>query len=252
MINKRLQFIFFVIICFGYGSDAFCDQKKFLEQFIKPGDLVFDVGANYGEKTAWYVVCGARVVCFEPQQECINVLKNKYANSPIVAIEHMGLASQEGILEFHRCSAGNSISTFSQEWIENSRFAGKHVWDDKFLVPVSTLDIMIKKYGKPQFCKIDVEGFEYEVIKGLSQPIPSLSFESHVEMLHQTKCCLDHLSSLGKVRFNFAVAVSEEWLFSEWYPADVFFVKLSEMANQYWKELAGGLFWGDVYAVFQD
>ena len=70
-------------------------------------------------------------------------------------------------------------------------------------VPVTTLDSLIALYGEPDFCKIDVEGFEKEVFKGLSRPLARLSFEFHAEFLGETFACLELLRELGLYRFNF-------------------------------------------------
>lgn len=52
-------------------------------------------------------------------------------------------------------------------------------------------------------CKIDVEGFEREVFKGLSRPLARLLFEFHAEFIGETLGCLERLRELGLYRFNF-------------------------------------------------
>lgn len=86
------------------------------QTLFQPGDLVFDIGANIGAKTAEFVVSGARVVCFEPQPDCVRRLRQRFANNPNVVIEGAGLATQSGVMELSICSAANTISTFSTEW----------------------------------------------------------------------------------------------------------------------------------------
>src|SRR5271154_272335 len=46
-------------------------ETRFYKQFIKPGDLVFDVGANIGVKTAAFLAAGARVIAVEPVPFCL-------------------------------------------------------------------------------------------------------------------------------------------------------------------------------------
>jgi FkbM family methyltransferase len=46
---------------------------------------------------------------------------------------------------------------------------------------MTTMDTLISLYGKPDYCKIDVEGFEINVLKGLNIPLNLVSFEYHLD-----------------------------------------------------------------------
>ena len=176
------------------------EALTFHSQFIKQGDLVFDVGANIGNRTALYLSLGAKVVCFEPQPNCINALISRFGSQVIVVPE--GLGSKAGLFEFSICSAAPTISTFSEQW-KVGRFKDFR-WDSKAVVKVDTLDAAILRFGVPAFCKIDVEGFEFEVLSGLSHPI-SLSFEYTSECLDQAQLCIGRLSGLGIKQFNYTL-----------------------------------------------
>lgn len=226
------------------------ESRKFISTFVSANDVVFDVGAHVGKKTDLYLSLGARVVCIEPQPECLAELTKKFCDNHSVHIEPVGLADKEGNLEFLQCDQATTISTFSPEYTQRGRFAeNNYTWGKKMIIPVTTLDKMIEKYGIPHFCKIDVENFEYEVIKGLSVPIHYLSFESNTEWIENTKKCIFLLEELGYKKFNFAIAERGWFMFNDWLPADIFCQKLSEAAlESKWKEI-GGL-WGDVYACY--
>jgi len=112
-------------------------------------------------------------------------------------------------------------------------------------VMVTTLNDAVRAYGSPQFCKIDVEGWEQEVIEGLTTAIPLIAFEFqlHPQGVSRTLACLRHLATLGAGRVNFTPAESTEFLFSEWMP-------LEQAATWFpgdLRETLPGDLYGDVY-----
>lgn len=216
-------------------------EKLFIQQFIQPGSLVFDVGAHNGAKTDLYLSQHAHVVCVEPQPACIKILMKKYQFNQQVHIVKQGLSDAMGSMELHICSDSPTISTFSEEW-QHGRFEN-YSWDKKITVPVTTLDELIKIFGIPYFCKIDVEGFEYSVLKGLSQPIPYLSFEFTYELFKNSKACLEHLINLGYTYFNYALGETPRLVHKGWIPAEQLMVEIENNPDH--------LLWGDIYAHYE-
>ena len=73
-------------------------------------------------------------------------------------------------------------------------------------VIVEKIENFIKKYGIPIYIKIDVEGYEYEVIQGLETAVPLISFEANLpEFCQESVNCISYLSSISsdKYMFNF-------------------------------------------------
>ena len=111
-----------------------------------------------------------------------------------------------------------------QDW-EGKTIASYHV-------PVITLDSAIECFGTPTYCKIDVEGWELEVIRGLTRSIPLVSFEFHLDDqdTRKTISCLELLSQFGPSRINITPAEMpafhlKEWIplkqFLQWFPGDL-------------------------------
>jgi FkbM family methyltransferase len=193
------------------------ERKKFYHQFINAGDLVFDVGANEGNRVQVFLDLKANIVAVEPQPNCIEILKQKFDNK--IIIEQVGLSNESGELEMFIAN-DSTISSFSSEFIDKTssgRFSN-YSWEQKIKVPVVTMDSLIEKYGIPKFCKIDVEGFEINVLKGLNHQIPFLSFEYCVpemqEKMHECIVQLHKISPLGK--FNYSVEESMKLELSDW------------------------------------
>jgi FkbM family methyltransferase len=185
---------------------------------VKPGELVFDVGAHTGDMADLLLSVGAKVVCIDPQPACVAALRAKYSGRPDVALEPVGVGAAPGELEFSICKEGPQASTFSEKW-QRGRFAAYH-FDEKVKVPVTTLDALIAKHGLPVFCKIDVEGYEKEVLRGLSRRIRFLSFEFTKEYLGDAAECMRHLASIAPMRFNVSLYNRYRLALPDWVPAD--------------------------------
>jgi hypothetical protein len=104
------------------------------------------------------------------------------------------------------------------------------------------LQQLIDKYGEPYFCKIDVEGFELEVLKGLTQSLPIISFEYCVpEMTKSAIACMSYLNSLSpNLIYNFSIAETMQFNQEKWVHFEDFVAVVQS------KEFERTLF-GDIY-----
>jgi FkbM family methyltransferase len=197
------------------NKNLFEEGKLFYSQFIKKDDLVFDVGANFGNRVEIFLALGAKVIAIEPQQKCVDYLTKKYGNK--IIIENIGLGSKEEIKQFYE--ADNSVlSTFSNDYIDKVKDT-RHktsIWKKTNFISIRTLDSLIDKYGIPAFIKIDVEGYEYEVVSGLTKHAGIISFEYNVpEMLHEVEKTNTKLNEIGYTLFNYSIGesmiIKENW-----------------------------------------
>ena len=193
---------------------------RFYAQFIRPGDLCFDIGAHVGSRLRAWTPLGARILAVEPQPECMALLRRWYGDLAHITLIEQAVGAAPGVAELLVSARTPTVTSLSPAWIaavqRDRGFAGVR-WDERVLVTVTTLDQLIAEHGLPAFCKIDVEGYELEVLKGLSQPIPALSFEYIPACLDLARDCVTYLARLGPYRFNGSVGEtqrlrSEEWL----------------------------------------
>jgi len=193
------------------------EMKAFFAQFVSKNDLVFDVGANIGDYSEIFVGLGARVVAVEPNAQLVPLLRRITPRNR-VAIECIALGSREGTAKLYLCGK-NYLATLSRDWISvaerSQRFAGIK-WSEQVAVPVSTLDTLINKYGTPQFIKIDVEGFENEVLAGLSTLPGFLSFEFNSEFVEGAAFCLAQPCFSADTKFNVILGGSAPFVFDQW------------------------------------
>ena len=209
-VQKALGFAFSFLIYYGL---PFHHQAltRIYAPFIRPGDLCFDIGAHLGDRVRAWSKLGARVVALEPHPGLMNWLRSWYGKQKNITLVEKAVGAQPGTADLWISRLTPSISTISHQWLtkvqENRRFAGAR-WEEQIPVPVTTLDALIAQYGKPVFCKIDVEGAELDVLQGLSQPLPALSFEYIPAAMETALGCIDRLSQLGDYEYN--------WRVSEW------------------------------------
>lgn len=217
----------------------------FFSRFLKLGDLCFDIGAWEGEYTKMFLKIGTRVIAVEPQKHCIKVLRIIYGNNKNVEVIGKAVGEQEGrgFIAISDNPYQSQKATMSKRFRYETRNSKVCTWSNFQPVLITTLDSLIEKYGIPSFCKIDVEGYEYSVIKGLNYPIPFISFEYHKELLDIIKSCCNHLTSIGKFVFNCTIYPKKtEFFFKNWVSANELYDKLSSIENE--------LFCGDIYAKF--
>jgi FkbM family methyltransferase len=224
-------------------TEADESMRSFYSQFVGAGSLVFDVGANVGNRTKVFLRLGARVVAVEPQPECARLLAEAFRGDSRLTIECEALGRAPGAAEL-KLSDASTISSMSAGWIDavrsSGRFAQYH-WDHTVPVRVTTLDDLIERHGVPAFVKIDVEGFEYEVLAGLSAPLPALSFEFTPEWSEAAFACLAHLERLGIRRFNYSLGESMRLESENWLDAGELRARILEMRGD-------ARTFGDVYA----
>jgi FkbM family methyltransferase len=215
------------------AAAQFTALRSLYSQFIGPGDLAFDVGANIGSRTEVMLSLGATVVAFEPQPSCAKELRARQNGKLIVVEAAVGSADGEATLHVKADKTHSSLVTKQSSAPDASVLR----------VPVTTLDLAIKEYGRPRFCKIDVEGFETEVLKGLTSNIQTLCFEYCCDDHGMTELwgCLDLLSRRGDFEMNLIGEEGAVWFFSKW-------LSKKEFKRSFSREKAP--FYGDIYIKF--
>jgi membrane glycosyltransferase len=181
-------------------------------QFIKPGDLVFDVGAHVGDRVAAFRRLGASVVAVEPQPALYRTLSLLFGRDDAVTLIPSAIGRTPGPAKMMINVDNPTISTLSADFITASRTAAGwegQSWQQSLQVPVTTLDTLINAHGVPSFIKLDIEGFEAEALAGLLHPIAALSFEFTTIQRHVGLACLERCAALGYTRFNAAIGESQ-------------------------------------------
>ena len=198
------------------------DMDRLHGRFVKPNDLVFDVGAHVGDRIASFRRLGARVVAVEPQPALARTLRLLYGRDRAVAIEAAAVGRAAGEIELKLNVANPTVSTASDAFIKAADGApgweGQH-WTRSVRVPLTTLDALIERHGLPSFMKLDVEGFEVEALAGLNRPVPALSFEFTTIQRALALTGIERCAVLGFCRFNSALGESQTLVHTQWQDA---------------------------------
>ena len=195
------------------------ELHRFYADIIKPGDVVFDIGAHVGSRTSVAVALGAHCIAVEPQPAFVRLLRRLYRNTPSVTLVEAAVGSEPGTAQLQISRRHPTVSTLSTEWIrqvaDTDGFRQVH-WDHSVEVPVTTLDALMQVHGEPQFCKIDVEGMEASILAGLSRPIALLALEYLPAALEVAEACIERLCELGAYEFNLTEGETHRYRLPDW------------------------------------
>lgn len=218
--------------------------RKLYTPLIKPGGLVFDVGAHVGDRTVCFKNLGARVVAIEPQPLFAGFLKWINTGTDKVTVLRGVVSQATGRQTLYVNSRNPTVSTLSDGFVQAAEQAGQswqgQQWDREVEVDAFSLDLLIAKHGLPDFIKIDVEGAELEVLQSLSEPVGALSFEFTLIQRNLAHDCLDRCQALGMTEFNASLGESHEWVFGQW--------QAIESIKDWIDQLPASANSGDIYA----
>lgn len=190
---------------------------RFYAGLLPKGALAFDVGAHVGNRTRALRAAGARVVAVEPQHPFAAFLRHTLPRDVVLVEAAAGPA--ESVAEMAVSSLHPTVSSLRSDFAEQAAQApgfGHVVWDRRQTVQVTTLDALIARHGRPDFIKIDVEGFELDVLRGLSRPVPMIAVEYLPGLKSMTAEVIGHLATLGPYRFNAVRGEDGRFLWDDW------------------------------------
>ena len=169
----------------GYEKDILKDVIKYLQK----DSIVFDIGANIGQHSIVFSLFSSEVYAFEPNKNVFDqfldsVKENKINN---IHLENYGIGEVDETKELYinPDNVGNS-SVFPDIKFE-------HV-----PIKIKSLDLFVEKLKKVDFVKVDVEGFELDVILGnknfFEKFRPKIWLEYNPELYHNSKYNITQLN----------------------------------------------------------
>jgi FkbM family methyltransferase len=151
-------------------------------------DLIYDVGMNNGDDTAYYLSLGLRTVAIEANPELVRQAKSRFAKELALGrliILNVGIANREGHLPFWICETNSRWSSFDRAYASWEGSTSHQI-----TVPCARFETVLAQYGVPHFCKIDIQGNDPLCLEGFKpHKVPKfLSIETidlrQLDMLH--------------------------------------------------------------------
>ncbi|MFC7231476.1 FkbM family methyltransferase [Saliphagus sp. GCM10025308] len=144
---------------------AIHNESPNIEHFCRhltPDDCVWDVGSNIGVYTLFAATIGAETVAIEPWQENVETIEKNLALNDLQAhVVDRALAESAGPREFtldNRATAGAGRGSLLSDWQHGDTITVKCVRGD---------ELAGQNVPKPTVIKVDVEGAELSVLKGM-------------------------------------------------------------------------------------
>ena len=203
--------------------------------------VLIDVGVQGGENKRWRPLGDCLVVHgFDPIEEVVQQLVEENRGRSNRQYHCMALGNADGEQAFYFNPANPTASSMYQQ--STGRF-GVDTSEQRRTVSLRRLDSLLAEGVIPiaDYIKIDVEGFEAEVLAGLSRPVAALSFEFTTIQRAVAAAAIDRCAALGYVSFNAALGESQTLVHEPWLTASQiaqWLAALPDAANS-----------GDVYAL---
>ena len=157
---------------YNYMNNTISGEKWLMENVIKNlGDniVIFDVGAHIGDYTKSMLHCGVKakkIICFEPNPHTFEILSCGFNDNNVVTAVQMALSDHKGeIILYDRADEEGSQHASLSEIIFSDVH---HISSSKSNVQATTIDSYCELHNikSIDFLKIDVEGFELNVLQG--------------------------------------------------------------------------------------
>ena len=180
-------------------ENVFKMLKGFESQFLE--GTACDIGANVGNHSRVFATKFAKVISFEPNPTVLDLLKFNTKSYPNITVSETALGSSEGLITLSgdKSNLGN-YSLVSNK--DKSTTVAHFINRQTFGVEIVTLDSFLQTLKNLQFIKLDVEGFEYQVLKGATKCIrkfhPVIAMEQWPgDFIEGKSNSIEFLASLG-------------------------------------------------------
>ena len=185
-------------------------EFDFYQTFLIKNKLIFDLGANLGDKSHVFLKFTDKIILYEPEEDLFERLKFRFRKNNKVVLNNLLISDLVGDVVFNSVVENEAYSSIVNNYKDNFDHLKKSLVIKK-IKKSSTLNFEINKHGIPYYIKIDCEGAENLILKNLKYNIEVLSFEANLPLfLKQTTEIIDYL----KNNFNRCYNIRKEGEFN--------------------------------------
>lgn len=211
-------------------------SRRFYSKLIKKNDVCFDIGANIGAKSKLFLSLGAKVIAFEPQSSCHSSLLKLAASHANFELHPIAIGNENKEAEL-KLANHIEVATLSDAFV--AFYSNDNIyWNTTETVTVKTLNSVIDQFGIPDFCKIDTEGYELNILSSLRYSIPIIEFEFTEGFFENTLKIID-LFHTETATFNFILNEKLQFQLKNWVTATELKSALTALPK---KRLHGNIF----------
>jgi FkbM family methyltransferase len=164
--------------------------------------ILFDIGANRGDAVVAGLNNGYKVIALEPGPKVFKELVSNFIyNKNVIPLKFAVSDTDNSIVEFYEC-VEDGLSTIERSWLTDPSMPYEGKEFRTISATTITLDTLAKIYGEPDLIKIDVEGAEWFVFKGMTKKYNTLTFEWTINTIDQHIEQIKYLQKLGYTKIG--------------------------------------------------
>jgi FkbM family methyltransferase len=159
--------------------------------------LLFDIGANRGDVVVSGLNKGYQVIAVEAAPIIFKELvKNFIYAFGVIPLKFAVSDKDNKLIEFYECRE-DGLSSINKEWLTSDDMPYKGKEFRSINANTITIDTLAKIYGEPDLIKIDVEGAEWLVFRGMTKKYGMLAFEWTDVTIKEHQEQIEYLQKLG-------------------------------------------------------
>jgi FkbM family methyltransferase len=202
---------------YRYVPGRYRAMRTLYGSILSAGDLCFDLGSHIGNRVDVLTSLSCRVVAVEPHPFLASYLRRRFAGNPGVIVDGRAVSHESGQATLHWSPRHLTVSSLASDWVDSLQAVRSHgiSFTESQTVTTTTIGDLIETYGKPRYCKIDIEGADAAVIGSLRVPIDAVSFEHLPHRFDATSASVAALGALSDYRYNYFVRETHRFRMAE-------------------------------------